>query len=334
MQMSDIKISIIMPVYNAAKFLKETINSVMQQSFRDYELIAVNDGSTDNSIEILRGINDRRLKIIDKKNTGVGDTRNVGLKSAEGDYVCFLDADDSLSQWYLQHMYRVVEERNADMVVCNYIPFRGRPTFEAKNITPQPVQSSRTLVRKGVLTSAWTKLIKKSTLSGAHILFDKNMTYGEDLFFCWKAFLASENVWMTDEALYGYRMTDSGATMKYHAQLYEKYKNAFADLKQFSEREHTEMDVFFTTRMPSFILMTVREKSSIQQKKQRLQQILRDPVIRALLQDWDTFKQEINSEEAILYQNCRDEKLNSLLLYGYKRQIRSNLSSMKSILRG
>jgi hypothetical protein len=160
------------------------------------------------------------------------------------------------------------------------------------------------------------------------------MTYGEDLFFCWKAFLASENVWMTDEALYGYRMTDSGATMKYHAQLYEKYKNAFADLKQFSEREHTEMDVFFTTRMPSFILMTVREKSSIQQKKQRLQHILRDPVIRALLQDWDTFKQEINSEEAILYQNCRDEKLNSLLLYGYKRQIRSNLSSMKSILRG
>jgi glycosyltransferase involved in cell wall biosynthesis len=332
--MDNVKISIIMPVYNAAKYLKETIGSVQNQTFQDYELIAVNDGSTDNSFEILNSINNLRIKVINKPNTGVSDTRNVGIDSAYGDYVCFLDADDYLSPYYLQHMYQIVKEKNADMVVCNYMPFRGKANFTEQNNVPNHVCSTTTLVQAGVLTSACTKLIKKSTLYNAQIQFERNMTFGEDLFFCWKSFIASENVWFIDEQLYGYRMTDSGATTKYHAELYEKYKAAFADLKKFSEREHHEMDIFFTTRMPSFIRMTIRENSSISQKKKRLEYILSDTVIQETLQKWDIFEKEIKPDEIPFYIQCRNGDINSLLVYGYKSQLRSSLSSIKSKLKG
>lgn len=327
-------ISVIIPVYNGEKYLRETIQSVLNQTYQDFEIVAVNDGSTDHSLEILESISDPRLKIINKKNTGVSDTRNVALHASMGEYICFLDADDYLSRNYLQHMYRIVENKNADMVVCNYVPFRGTPIFPENKVVPQLVQSSKFLAQAGVLTSVWTKLIKKSTLSNNHILFENTMTFGEDLFFCWKTFLASKNVWMLDENLYGYRMTPSGATSKYHANLYEKYKSAFGDLKQFSDDEHYEMDIFFTTRIPSFIRMTIREKSSVLQKKNRLKYILRDPIIKKTLQNWDEFVKEIKPAEVPLYKKCRDGKIYSLLIYGYKGQFRNNLSFLESKIKG
>ena len=87
-------ISIILPIYNAEKYLHETIQSVLNQTYTNFELIAVNDGSTDGSMDVLQRIADDRLRIIDKKNTGVSDTRNMAIKAARGEYICFLDADD------------------------------------------------------------------------------------------------------------------------------------------------------------------------------------------------------------------------------------------------
>ena len=124
-------------------------------------------------------------------------------------------------------------------------------------------------------------------MSRYHIQFDKDMTFGEDLFFCWKALLASNNVWFIDEKLYGYRMTASGATSKYHPKLYEKYKAAFSELKEFGRTvgkdDEYAMDVFFTTRMPSFIKMTVKEKSGFFKKIRRLRKILGDEIIEITL---------------------------------------------------
>ena len=87
-------ISVVIPVFNAEKYLRETVQSVLNQTYSNFELIAVNDGSTDRSLEILQQITDDRIRIIDKENTGVSDTRNVAIKAARGEYICFLDADD------------------------------------------------------------------------------------------------------------------------------------------------------------------------------------------------------------------------------------------------
>lgn len=96
---SNILVSIIMPVYNVEKYLEKTLESVKAQSFQNYELIVINDGSTDKSFEILKMYQDRmpQLYIMDQKNSGVSTARNRGIKRATGEYVCFLDADDQLS---------------------------------------------------------------------------------------------------------------------------------------------------------------------------------------------------------------------------------------------
>lgn len=318
-------ISIIVPVYNAERYLRETIQSVLNQTYFNFELIAVNDGSTDRSLEILQKFTDQRIKIINKENTGVSDTRNIALKVAEGQFVCFIDADDCYSPYYLQRMYETAMVNNADMVVCNYMPFHGKPSFVEKKATAVFIQSIDILVQAGVLTSACTKLIKISTLYKHNIFFDKNMSFGEDLFFCWKAYLASENVWMIDEKLYGYRMTESGATSKYHPELYEKYKAAFVDLKAFGKTVNRDdeyaMDVFLATRMPSFILMTSREKCSLVQKRKHLLNILDDDIIQKVYKNWDLFVLRINVNQIAFYEKCRKKQVFSLLLYGYKQNI-------------
>ena len=333
--MEDGLISIVIPIYNAEKYLHQTIQSVLNQTYTNFEILAVNDGSKDHSLEILQQFTDSRIRIIDKANTGVSDTRNTAIKAANGEFVCFLDADDYLSPVYLQRMHETAKENYADMVVCNYTPFRGTPSFDRKKAIAVPVQSTETLIQTGVLTSAWTKLIKTSTLSKYNILFDKNMTFGEDLFFCWKAILASENIWMIDEKLYGYRMTDSGATSKFHEELYEKYKAAFADLKQFGKAvkkdDEYAMDMFFATRMPSFILMTVREKCSLTQKKNRLLRILNDDTIQMVYKKWDLFTKKIQPDQIVLYEKCRKKNVTSLLIYGYKRKI---VMSLKNKIKG
>ena len=304
---SNILVSIIMPVYNVEKYLEKTLESVKAQSFQNYELIAINDGSTDKSFEILKMYQDRmpQLYIMDQKNSGVSTARNRGIKRATGEYVCFLDADDQLSPDYLEHMYKIAVEKKADMVVCNYVPFRKSPIFEKYSEKPIFVQSSENLVQAGE--------------------FERNMTYGEDLFFSWKAYLASKSVWMIDEKLYGYRLTEIGATNKFHPDLYEKYRDAFADLKSFGRKvgknDEEQMDYFFATRMPSFILMTVREQNSIAQKRKRLQRILNDATIQKAYQNWEEFIKKIPEEQIRFYDHCRKKKLNRLLVKGYKRNI-------------
>lgn len=331
-------ISIVLPVYNAEKYLSDTIHSVLNQTYQNFEIIAVNDGSKDHSLEILKQIDDSRLRIIDKENTGVSDTRNVALEAVEGEYVCFLDADDCLAPQFLQRLQDVATEKQADMVVCNYMPFRGTPVFDDKRADMVSVQSTEILVRAGVLTSACTKLIRTSILRRYPIQFAKDMTFGEDLFFCWKAFLVSENVWFIDEKLYGYRMTGSGATSKFHPNLYEKYRAAFLELKSFGKMVGKEddyaMDVFFTTRMPSFLMMITREKSSVLQKRKQLAQILSDVTIVKTLNDWERFTTNINRGQVSFYSKCKNKKVNALLRQGYLTQIRGWMSRMKSKVLG
>lgn len=94
-------ISVIVPIYNAEKYLTKTIQSVLDQGYTNFEIVAVNDGATDRSLELLKKIDDSRIRIINKVNSGVSDTRNVGIENAKGEYVCFLDADDYLARQYI-----------------------------------------------------------------------------------------------------------------------------------------------------------------------------------------------------------------------------------------
>ena len=128
-------ISIIIPVYNTAQYVAECLDSVLAQSFKDIEIVCVNDGSTDNSVAILKKYQkkDKRIKVITQKNKGLSGARNAGLKAATGKWVCFLDSDDILPPKALEVLYGGVQKTGCQIVASRVLS----RVFEQKSVKPQ-----------------------------------------------------------------------------------------------------------------------------------------------------------------------------------------------------
>ena len=133
------KFSVIIPLYNKAPYVRKALDSIRAQTYGDYELIVINDGSTDNSVilleEYLRGIDDINYKIINQHNSGVSAARNNGVAASNGSYVAFLDADDWWEPTYLERMAQLIEDYpDAGLYACNYIYYKPGKTHVALNI--------------------------------------------------------------------------------------------------------------------------------------------------------------------------------------------------------
>lgn len=117
------KVSIIVPIYNVEKFLKRCLNSLVSQTLEEIEIIAVNDGSSDSSLDIVNRYaeNDQRIKIIDKDNSGVSDCRNIGISRVKGEYVAFVDSDDWISEGMMETMYNEIQATKSDVIMCSYV---------------------------------------------------------------------------------------------------------------------------------------------------------------------------------------------------------------------
>ena len=114
------KVSIIVPVYNTSKYLNSCIKSLLHQTLKDIEIILINDGSTDDSESIIKKYKDKRIKYISKKNEGIGKTRNLGIDTATGEYLSFIDSDDYVEPDFCEKMYEKATKDKCDIVICDY----------------------------------------------------------------------------------------------------------------------------------------------------------------------------------------------------------------------
>ena len=332
------EISVIIPVYNAEKYLAATLDSVLTGRFADFEIIAVNDGSSDTSLAILNEYRarDGRIRIIDKPNTGVSDTRNVAIAAAEGRYIAFLDADDIYSPDYLERMHSAAEASGADVTVCGYVTFRGdAPHFPSESSEARPT-TVRELLDTGLMTSMCVKLVKREIVLNNGIAFDRELAFGEDLFFSWRACLAAESTVRLEDQLYGYRMSAEGATARYHADLYEKYKAAFESLKEYAlehgadEDAVREIDLYFVKRLPTLSFMCARSKDGLLKKRRYVKKILNDSTVRDITENHlnDLIKGE-NKKGVSLYRAAARKRVGRVLLYGTMLEYRLKLSRLK-----
>lgn len=126
------KISCIVPVYNVEKYLRRCVDSILNQTFTDFELILVDDGSPDNSPAICYeyAVKDSRIKVIHKVNGGVSSARNVGLDVAKGEWICFVDSDDLIEADYMQKMYEAAINNNSDFIMCGIQQIAGYETLK------------------------------------------------------------------------------------------------------------------------------------------------------------------------------------------------------------
>ena len=125
-----VKISVILPVYNGEKYIKKAVESVLSQTFTDFELIIINDGSTDSTLSIISNFTDKRIKIINQNNRGPGASRNRALKIAEGDYIMFLDSDDFFKESALETAYAEITRYDADMTFFQMINYTDDGVYE------------------------------------------------------------------------------------------------------------------------------------------------------------------------------------------------------------
>lgn len=132
-------ISVIMPIYNREKELKYSVKSIQKQTYQNLEIILVDDGSNDNSLAICKEFakTDNRIKVVHKENSGVSDTRNIGLDNATGEYICFIDSDDVILDKYCSYMYNIAEKYNADIVDCEFTRISENNIENASNIMRQ-----------------------------------------------------------------------------------------------------------------------------------------------------------------------------------------------------
>ena len=230
-------ISVIVPIYKVEEFLPLSVQSLLAQKYRDFELILVDDGSPDRCGEIAESFaeQDPRVRVIHKENGGLSDARNAGLLAALGEYVAFVDSDDTVSPEFLGRLYEILSETGSDIVECGVkkIPeelvLRGTSeTSEDKNGksvgdtfsgTESPARSAsdpriwdtqeafRLLIGDHVLhQTVWNKLYRRSTIEG--ILFEKGRT-NEDEFWTYRVFGRAKKVARTEEPLYNYTQRGS-----------------------------------------------------------------------------------------------------------------------------
>lgn len=209
-----VKISIVIPVYNAEKFLRQCLNSVAQQSYKDIEVICINDGSVDRTINIINDFvnNDSRFICINKKHSNAGDSRNLGLLHCSGEYVMFLDADDFLEKDIIKKYVEAVTN-NADIVVSQYKLFDT-----IKNVGLKTVYGIHTNKRKCFCImdlkkkkfnitniAVWNKLYKLSFIRDNDICFKSHDSLN-DMFFGLVSIALAKNIYMCRTISVNYRI--------------------------------------------------------------------------------------------------------------------------------
>ena len=233
----DDKITVIVPVYNVENYLRKCLDSIMVQTYKNIEIIVVNDGSTDTSGEICKEFSgmDHRIIYIEQENAGLSAARNTGLNNMSGDYVTFVDSDDWIEQDYIETLYKKIVEYQADIAVGNYYSYNedeetyyfhiyGDSYYEKvyDNISIFENLYESQEMKSFALISAWGKLYKAKLFD--YLRFDKGKL-GEDGYFNQKMYLSVNKVVYLNKGLYAYRQRSGSITKTWT----EKWMHALVD---------------------------------------------------------------------------------------------------------
>ena len=230
-------VSIIVPIYNVDKYLEECIESLKNQTYKNLEIILINDGSTDNSEQICRKEEkqDNRIVFINKNNGGSASAKNVGLKIAKGDYIAFVDSDDFIELDMIEYMVNTINKSNVDIVQCklrNY--YTNTIDFKQQEINEKSIDVKEFLY---LILKQWenslfcNKLFKRDVIEN---VFFKEGRCIDDEFFTYKCVVNSKSIVTSNKIVYNYRMRKSGVMKSESSQkqilkdrvdyLYERYE--------------------------------------------------------------------------------------------------------------
>ena len=209
-------ISIIIPLYNSEGYIEDCILSCLKQTYNNIEIIVIDDGSTDNGFNIVKELTRqyKDIQIIHQENHGVSSARNAGLKKANGDCICFIDADDCLDKRFVETMFSYMQKYNSDFCFSKNTYERGRDYQKLQPKTISSAEAEELLLSQEIKVGCWNKMYKKEMLG--NILFREDLFYGEGLYFINQVAHNAKNIIVCEDGLYHYRKVNpESATTKF-----------------------------------------------------------------------------------------------------------------------
>ena len=283
--MNKIKVSIIIPVYNVEKYINKCIDSALNQSLQEIEVIAVNDGSTDKSLEILQSYNDPRLKIITQENQGLSGARNTGIVAATGDFLLFLDSDDYIHEDMAKGMYAQALKEQSDIVICRYEQvYENGDTHYTSGITKGLSQGElfKRLLAAKLSTMACDKMYLRSLFIENDIKYPLGL-YHEDVPVTYRLFYYAKKISVVEKVYY-YWLRREGSISK---SISEKHINdvfTFLEMtKNFLKKENVyeKYEKEFLRRVYHFIVGLI-DRIYLFNNSEKEQEILIEKIIHQI----------------------------------------------------
>jgi len=294
------KLSVIVPCYNVESYIAQCLESIVRQTYADMEIICINDGSCDNTLEILREFQrkDSRITIVDQTNRGLSHSRNVGVSRCSGNWVMFVDSDDWLHSDMIGKMFR--KELKADLYCCSYQRI-FKNNFKKRQLGMSGIYSADTIRLRMVgltgkelsdpsqsdsIVTAWAKIYKTKIIKKNLLTFEDTKAVGtEDALFNIQYLRYAKKVFVLDEPLYYYRKSNiSSLTSIHNKDLLIKWKNLYAKI----ENEIRDDEEAYTYALQNRIclgvlglsLNEVFSKEPLHVKYRNMQAVLNDPIYR------------------------------------------------------
>lgn len=330
------KISVIVPVYNVEQYLEQCIDSIVNQTYRDLEIILVNDGSSDGSAKICDDFahKDNRIIVIHQQNGGVSSARNRGIKSATGDFLAFVDSDD----WLLPNMYEKMSavlqtHPDTDFVLCDYAEVRSSekvemcPNLEAGFYTKQDMISKiyPTLIvaenfGRIPIVSPCMGLFRKTILEQYHIFFEENLRYSEDYLFMANVLLHIRNFYfLKNTHFYQYRQIEQSRSKRFRKEWWANLLLLNQELKKLLS-QNAEFDFSRQIKLQlihSALLVTssIYENGGMKRngKLEYLKPVLNEPALQQAFAGLTFTKQPVTLR--IVLSLIKNKKANSYLVF-------------------
>lgn len=232
-------ISVIVPIFNAEKYLHRCIKCILAQDYTDYELLLIDDGSTDNSGTICDeyAIKDNRIRVFHKENGGVSSARNWGLDNAIGEYIMFVDSDDYMLPGMLEVMLSTLESKKADLVICGTTETGGgywRPIADVNYSKNQLKESFVSLLHTELLSPPWNKIYKKEIIRSNR--FCEDISFGEDLLFNIQYLEKCENIsFIKESPFYHEKENENSLVVKFNRNRLLDIEKVWVVVDRFSE---------------------------------------------------------------------------------------------------
>lgn len=300
------KVSIVVPVYNAEKYLHECVDSILNQTLHDIEVILVDDGSTDTSPTICDdyAVKDNRVKVIHKPNGRASSARNAGIRAATGEYIAFVDSDD----WISPEMYETMVTTDADVCLCDYIRFQGETEFPFSQPNIREGFYTKEQIREEVYPHLvmdgveYPITISNCVLAIKHtIITDNNLSYREDIHISEDAPFGSEVLYCADsfaylkgQHYYHYRMTEGSASKTYKPwwwdsslRINEETEAFFGQCTDYDFTQQIKSNMFYLARAEIYYILTNADLS-VKEQNEKVKAVMNHPRVIRMMEGYDT----------------------------------------------